>query len=72
MLPAVIDTLGAGQILYASDFPHELGSGFEAYLQDLDEFTERGDVADDAKRLILADNALRFYRMPVAVGNDGS
>ena len=71
VLPAVIDMLGAGQILYASDFPHELGSGYDAYTEDLEEFTERPDVSDEAKRLILADNALRFYRVPAAVASEG-
>jgi predicted TIM-barrel fold metal-dependent hydrolase len=65
-LPTVVDLLGAGQILYASDFPHELGSGYEEYLEDLEEMDERADLSDEAKRGILADNADRFYqRVPV-------
>ncbi len=58
-LPYVIDMLGADQILWASDYPHE--REHSQYLGDLPEFTAREDISAEAKRKILYDNALRFY-----------
>jgi uncharacterized protein len=67
-LPTVVELLDGGQILYASDFPHELGTTPAAYLDDLEEMDERDDISDTVKQQILADNAARFYqRAPVRV-----
>jgi predicted TIM-barrel fold metal-dependent hydrolase len=58
-LPDVVRRFGPEHILYASDFPHELS--YEEYAEDIEEFSERDDLSDDAKRKILAENSARFY-----------
>ena len=69
-LPGVLQHFPASQILYASDFPHEIGSDPAAYAEDLAEFVERDDLAAADRALILAGAAERFYnlRAPVAAG----
>ena len=64
-LPAVLPFFPASQILYASDFPHEIGSEPGPYIEDLHEFVERDDLPADARREILAGAAERFYGLTV-------
>jgi uncharacterized protein len=67
-LPTVVEALGADHVLYASDFPHELGTGPEAYLEDLHDLETRPDLSDAAKEQILGGTAARFYqRVPAPV-----
>ena len=58
-LPYVVEVLGADQILWASDYPHERER--HEYLGDIPELLERTDLSDDTKRKILHDNAVRLY-----------
>ncbi len=62
-LPGVLAMFPASQILYASDFPHEIGSDPAAYVEDLHEFLERGDLATADKQQILAGAAERLYAL---------
>jgi predicted TIM-barrel fold metal-dependent hydrolase len=69
-LPGVLAAFPASHILYASDFPHEMGYDPAAYAHDLAEFTARADLSTEAKQAILAGSAERFYglRAGAAVG----
>ncbi len=60
LLPAVIERLGADHLLFASDYPHDAPASIK---KDLQEFGERTDISEDAKRQILAENAVRFYTL---------
>jgi predicted TIM-barrel fold metal-dependent hydrolase len=60
-LPYVVEMLGADQILWASDYPHERER--HQYLGDIPEFAERTDLSEETKRKILYDNAVRLYRL---------
>ncbi|HEX2261323.1 MAG TPA: amidohydrolase family protein, partial [Candidatus Binatia bacterium] len=61
MLPYVVKLFGEDYIFFASDYPHER-SRLE-YLKDIPEFEAREDVSEAAKRKILSENAIRFYRL---------
>jgi predicted TIM-barrel fold metal-dependent hydrolase len=50
----VVETVGAGALLYASDHPHDHGPGAAALLEALD---------DRAREEVLRGNAARFYRL---------
>ncbi len=54
---AVVDALGAGCIVTASDFPHPEGT----FPNGVREFAERDDLTDATKRAILSDNPKRLY-----------
>jgi predicted TIM-barrel fold metal-dependent hydrolase len=60
-LPYVLELFGEDHVMFASDYPHERSR--PDFLPDVPEFEARADLADSAKRKILADNARRFYRM---------
>jgi predicted TIM-barrel fold metal-dependent hydrolase len=60
-LPLAIDHVGADVILWASDYPHERDQ--RDFSGDIPELLARGDVSDDVKRRIWADNPTRFYRL---------
>jgi predicted TIM-barrel fold metal-dependent hydrolase len=60
-LPYVLSLLGEDAILWASDYPHERER--DEFGGDIPYFRARTDVSDQAKRKILYDNALRFYRI---------
>jgi uncharacterized protein len=60
-LPYVVEVFGADKILWASDYPHE--REHDEYKRDVPEFCEREDLSEEAKRLILKDNAVRLYRL---------
>jgi predicted TIM-barrel fold metal-dependent hydrolase len=57
LLPQAMKLVGENQIVYASDFPHWDNS----YPQSIAEIRERGDLTDQQKQKILADNARRLY-----------
>ena len=59
LLPQVLDLVGDGQILFASDMPHGDRERFAAKtLQD------RKDISGAAKTKILESNPAKFYRLP--------
>ena len=45
--------------LYASDFPH----WNDSYPKSVKELADREDLTDVQKRLVVADNARRFYTL---------
>jgi predicted TIM-barrel fold metal-dependent hydrolase len=55
--------VGPGRILYASDFPHERDP--PEFLGDVAKLVARADLSDTEKRMILFENANRFYRLGV-------
>ena len=59
LLPQAVKLVGESQIVYASDFPH----WDHSFPGSIAEVAERGDLTDGQKRKILADNALRLYRL---------
>lgn len=70
-LPAVLGLFPARQIMYASDFPHEIGSDPGPYEHDLQEFIERDDLAAADKQQILCGTAERFYGLRAPAGTLG-
>jgi uncharacterized protein len=59
LLPQVLELVGDGQIMFASDMPHGDRERFAAKtLQD------RKDIRDAAKTKILESNPAKFYRLP--------
>lgn len=61
ILPVVAQTFGAQHLMYPTDFPHEQERPY--YRRHVEEFLEREDLDADLKRQILAENAMRFYRL---------
>jgi uncharacterized protein len=59
LLPQAIEYVGAGQIVYASDFPH----WDHSYPKSLKELVDRPDVTDAQKAKILSENPRRLYRL---------
>jgi predicted TIM-barrel fold metal-dependent hydrolase len=59
LLPQVLDLVGDGQILFASDMPHGDRERFAAKM-----LLDRKDLSDAAKAKILESNPARFYRLP--------
>ncbi|MBI4247297.1 MAG: amidohydrolase [Candidatus Rokubacteria bacterium] len=59
LLPQAIAYVGAGQILYASDFPH----WDHGYPRSVKELADRDDLTDADKRKIFSANPRRFYRL---------
>ena len=56
-LQRVVDSLGVGCIVTASDFPHPEGT----FPDGVRDFIAREDLAEATKRQILWDNANRLY-----------
>jgi len=61
LLPVVADYLGADQIIFATDFPHELA--YDGYLHEAQEFSRRADLGDALKSKIMAENSIRLYNL---------
>ncbi len=59
MLPAEIELLGEGAVLFGSDFPHG-----EARDNAANELLERADMSNEQKRKILYDNAISLFGAP--------
>jgi predicted TIM-barrel fold metal-dependent hydrolase len=57
LVPVVVDVLGAGQVMYASDYPHS-DSKFPYSVKAV---RERDDLSDDVKDQLLGGNARRYY-----------
>ena len=47
--------------MFASDFPHEIP--MEDALHEINEILERKDINGEHKKMILGDNARRFYKI---------
>lgn len=60
-LPYVIEKVGAGCLMFASDFPHE--NNLEKVRDDIREFQEYPGIDEEMKERILADNASAFYQV---------
>lgn len=60
-LPLVLELLRPDVILWASDYPHERER--DQFGGDLPFLLSRDDVSETAKRQILWDNPVRFYRL---------
>ncbi len=60
-LPYVIEKLGSGCLMFASDFPHE--NNIVKVREDIREFLELEGLDEDARDKILSRNAESFYRI---------
>jgi predicted TIM-barrel fold metal-dependent hydrolase len=60
-LSYVIERIGPQACMFASDFPHEIP--MENALGEINEILERKDIEESHKKLILGDNARRFYKI---------
>ena len=65
LLPIALQEIGADRFIFASDYPH-WDSDWPHTVSTL---SERDDVTDAQRQLLMCDNALRFYglRLPVGV-----
>jgi predicted TIM-barrel fold metal-dependent hydrolase len=63
LLPVAVDALGAGHFFCASDFPHE---PIHEFMEAVEGFGARRDLADAAKTRILYNNPKRLYRLDAA------
>lgn len=59
-LPAAIDVIGEDRLVYASDYPHE-GVTAAGAAEEIQQFVEREDVSESAKRKILGENVKALY-----------
>ena len=62
-LATVADLIGPGQLLWASDFPHE--RPWEEFNGDIDTLIERKDLPAELPRKILFENPCRFYQLSI-------
>jgi predicted TIM-barrel fold metal-dependent hydrolase len=62
-LTQVVKQFNPRCLMWPSDYPHERLP--EMFRRDLPEFLERGDISDQAKKMILHDNPKQFYRLEV-------
>lgn len=62
-LPAVVQLIGADQLLWASDFPHE--RPWDEFAGDIDTLLNREDLPKSLGRKILFDNPRRFYKLEI-------
>jgi predicted TIM-barrel fold metal-dependent hydrolase len=60
-LPAVAELIGAGQLLWGSDFPHE--RPWDEFRHDLDILIRRADLPESLPYKILFENPQRFYKV---------
>jgi predicted TIM-barrel fold metal-dependent hydrolase len=60
-LATVAELIGAEQILWASDFPHE--RPWEEFSGDIDTLINRKDLPESLSRKILCENPQRFYNL---------
>ena len=59
LLPQVLQLVGDGQLMFASDMPHGDRERFAAKM-----LQDRKDISDATKTKILETNPARFYRLP--------
>jgi predicted TIM-barrel fold metal-dependent hydrolase len=62
-LPVVAQLIGADQLLWASDFPHE--RPWDEFADDIDTLLNREDLPKSLGRKILFDNPRRFYKLEI-------
>jgi predicted TIM-barrel fold metal-dependent hydrolase len=62
-LATVAQLIGPGQLLWASDFPHE--RSWDEFSGDIDTLVQRKDLPESLPRKILFANPRRFYKLPV-------
>ena len=62
-LARVAELIGAGQLLWASDFPHE--RPWDEFSGDIDALVNRKDLPQSLPRKILFDNPCTFYNLKV-------
>lgn len=60
-LSSVVNLIGPQPCMFASDFPHEIP--MEDARHEIDEIERRHDISDEHKKLILGENAKRFYKI---------
>ena len=60
-MASVTELIGAGQLLWASDFPHE--RPWEEFSGDIDTLINRKDLPESLTRKILFDNPRRLYNL---------
>ena len=60
-LANVVNLIGPQACMFASDFPHEIP--IEEARHEIDEIEQRQDISDEHKKLILGENAKRFYKI---------
>jgi predicted TIM-barrel fold metal-dependent hydrolase len=60
-LPLVAELMGGGQLLWASDFPHE--RPWAQFSNDIDTLIDRKDLPESLPRKILSENPRRFYNL---------
>jgi len=60
-LSNVVNLIGPQPCMFASDFPHEIP--MEEARHELDEIEQRQDISSEYKKLILGENAKRFYKI---------
>jgi predicted TIM-barrel fold metal-dependent hydrolase len=63
LLPLVASSIGAGKLLYASDYPH----WDTDWPHTVETLVARTDLSDGQRRQIMCDNALAFYGLAAAV-----
>jgi predicted TIM-barrel fold metal-dependent hydrolase len=60
-IPYAIEKLGAGSLMFASDFPHE--NNMDSVKHDIEEFGELEGVDEEVRAKMLAGNAMNFYQV---------
>ncbi len=60
-LSNVVNLIGPQPCMFASDFPHEIP--MEEARHEIDEIEQRQDISSEHKKLILGENAKRFYKI---------
>jgi uncharacterized protein len=61
VLSYVVKLIGPQPCMFASDFPHEIP--MDDALHEINEIEQRQDISDEHKKLILGENAKRFYKI---------
>jgi predicted TIM-barrel fold metal-dependent hydrolase len=64
ILPYVVGLGLEKKIMYPSDYPHERPT-LEEFLTDIPHFLAREDLSEQVKKLILRDNCVDFYSLPI-------
>jgi predicted TIM-barrel fold metal-dependent hydrolase len=62
-LPYVIENLGSGCLMFASDFPHE--NNIAKVKEDIQEFLKFEGLDEDTRDKILSRNAKSFYQIQI-------
>ena len=59
LLAEAVEYIGEERVVFASDFPH----WDHSYPQSIHQLWDREDLPEARKRLLLADNARRLYKL---------